>query len=99
MTFLPLKSDRESLPPPLVVAVNSGALSPSFNFSSGEPKWNGFQILPMLKTQDHNARNEQQFVRQRIENRPEFAALVVAPRNVAVHPIANRRDRKSQDRQ
>src|SRR5437762_2714689 len=33
--FLPMKSASEILPPPFVVAVNSGALSPSFSFISG----------------------------------------------------------------
>src|SRR6266702_555411 len=34
MTFFPLKSERETLAPPLVVAVNCGALLPSFNLNS-----------------------------------------------------------------
>src|SRR5688572_4531400 len=34
MTLLPLKSAREILPPPLVLAVKAGASSPSFSFNS-----------------------------------------------------------------
>src|ERR1035437_349682 len=34
MTFWPLKSAREILPPPLVATVNAGATSPAFNFNS-----------------------------------------------------------------
>ena len=34
MTSFPLKSDKDTLPPPLVLAVKLGARSPSFSFSS-----------------------------------------------------------------
>src|ERR1041385_3595389 len=34
MTFLPLKSVSDTVPPPLVLTVKSGAMSPSRNFSS-----------------------------------------------------------------
>ena len=43
----------------------------------------------MIKAQHHYARNQQQFVCQRVENRPKLAALIKPPRDVAVHAIAD----------
>jgi len=45
-----------------------------------------------------DAGDQQQFVRERVEDGAEFAPLVVTPRDVAVHAIKNRRDRKRQQR-
>ena len=45
----------------------------------------------MIEAQHHYAGHQQQFVRQRIEDRSQFAALVVTAGDIAVHPVADRR--------
>src|SRR5262249_54589445 len=54
---------------------------------SGEPQWDWLQVRPMIKAQQDDARDQQQFIGQRIQKRSQFASLIVAARNVAVHAI------------
>ena len=61
---------------------------------AGEPERNLPEIRPVVEAQRDDARHEQQFVRERIENRAQLAFLVVTPRDVTVHAVQNRRDRK-----
>ena len=65
----------------------------------GEPERNLPDVRPVVEAQRDDARHEQQFVRERIENRAEFAFLVVTPRDVTVHAVQNRRDRKRKEGQ
>src|SRR5437660_2145038 len=58
----------------------------------------GIDFAPVAYAQGDDAAEQQSLVRNRIENRTERAPLFVAPGDVTVESVADRRDQKSGDR-
>jgi len=61
---------------------------------AGEPERNLSDIRPVVEAQRDNARHEQEFVRERIENRAQLAFFGCNAARCTVHAVQNRRDRK-----
>src|SRR5438309_11501434 len=57
----------------------------------------GIDLAPIADAQSDDAAKQQSFVRDRIENCAERAALLVAACDVAIKSVADRRDQKNGD--
>jgi hypothetical protein len=66
---------------------------PDRKFSVG-----GIVLAPIADAQRDDAAQKESFVRERIENHAQRAALFVTARDVAVQAVADRRDKKNDDR-
>ncbi len=43
----------------------------------------------VVEGEQHDAGDEQEFIRKRVEDGPQFTALIVVARDVAIHAVAN----------
>src|SRR5262249_11708808 len=60
------------------------------NDCSSKPERNGFETWSMFEAQNDNARDKQQFIRERVQNCTQLAALVVSTCDVAIDAITDR---------
>jgi len=63
-----------------------------------EPEGDRNKITPVLEAQENDRRNQQEFVRKRVENGAELAALVLSPGDIAIHAVADSSDCETENR-
>jgi len=63
-----------------------------------QPKRNTAEMRTVETEQDH-ARNQQEFIRQRVKDRTQLTPLVVTPCDISIDAVADRRNRERKHRQ